>query len=186
VTGYADDLNTWGDLSHLLQREAWPTAGAPQNESYFCGPLLDADVIPPPSDHDFPKRMDAQVKAEAINWLNANMEFLLPVLATNGTLDWNQLVADASATGESRFDAQYWRANIAPTERYVISAAGTTMYRLKSDGSGFKNLFLAGDWTDTAINAGCIEAAVMSGLAASQAICGFPVKIIGATGGAER
>ncbi|MFM9963072.1 MAG: NAD(P)-binding protein [Planctomycetaceae bacterium] len=186
VTGYADDLNTWGDLSHLLQREDWPAAGAPRNESYFCGPLRDPAVIPPPSDHNFPNRMDQQVKAEAINWLNSNVGFLLPVLGANGQMDWNQLVDDSGATGAARFDSQYWRANIAPTERYVISAAGTTKYRLKSDGSGFQNLFLAGDWTDTAINAGCIEAAVMSGLAASQAICGSPAKIIGATGGAER
>lgn len=186
VTGYEDDLNTWGDLSHLLQRETWPAAGAPQNESYFCGPLKDPDVIPPPSDHDFPDRMNEQVKDAAIQWLNANMGFLLPVLDVNSEFDWNELVADPSVVGKSRFDSQYWRANVAPTERYVISAAGTTKYRLKSGASGFQNLYLAGDWTDTAINAGCIEAAVMSGLAASQAISGFPTKIIGATGGAER
>jgi hypothetical protein len=31
----------------------------------------------------------------------------------------------------------------------------------------------------TEINAGCVEAAVMAGLSASQAICGYPQKILG-------
>ena len=181
VTGYADDLNTWGDLSHLIQREAWPVASAPKNESYFCGPLKDPEVIPPPSDHNFPNRMDAKVKQAAIDWLNANTGLLMPLLATNGRFDWNQLVDDNNAVGAARFDSQFWRANIAPTERYVISAAGTTKYRLPADGSGFNNLYLAGDWVQTPINAGCVEAAVMGGLAASKAICGFPVKILGVT-----
>ena len=39
-----------------------------------------------------------------------------------------------------------------------------------SDESGYDNLFLAGDWTDSGINAGCIEAAVLSGLQAANAV----------------
>jgi hypothetical protein len=33
-------------------------------------------------------------------------------------------------------------------------------------------LVLAGDWTDTGLNAGCIEAAVLSGIRAANAIKG--------------
>jgi uncharacterized protein with NAD-binding domain and iron-sulfur cluster len=179
VTAYADDMNTWGDLSHLLAREDWPTESQPLNESYFCGPLKDSVPIPPVSDHGYPNRMNDQVKQRSIEWLESNVEFLMPLLAKQGQIDWNQLVADDHSVGIDRFDAQYWRANIAPTERYVISAAGTTKYRLPADGSGFSNLYLAGDWVLTEINAGCVEAAVMAGLSASQAICGFPQKILG-------
>lgn len=185
LTGYADDLNTWGDLSHLLQREDWPAGLAPRNESYFCGPLKAPADIPPPSDHGFPDWLNAQVQANSIAWLNQNAGFLLSKLASNGRFDWNQLVDASNAQGEARFQSQYWRGNIAPTERYVISAAGTTRYRLPPGGSGFHNLVLAGDWTDTAINAGCVEAAVMSGLAASRALCGYPQTILGEKGGAE-
>jgi uncharacterized protein with NAD-binding domain and iron-sulfur cluster len=45
---------------------------------------------------------------------------------------------------------------------------------LRSDESGYDNLFLAGDWTDSGMNAGCIESAVMSGLQAANAILGRP------------
>ena len=43
---------------------------------------------------------------------------------------------------------------------------------LRADGSGFDNLFLAGDWIDNGLNAGCIEAAVLGGLQAANAVEG--------------
>ena len=39
---------------------------------------------------------------------------------------------------------------------------------------GYDNLYLAGDWTDNGINAGCIEAAVVSGLRAANTVLGEP------------
>jgi hypothetical protein len=123
--------------------------------------------------------MAEQVKQESIAWLEANTEFLMPKLAPSGQFDWTQLIAPEGSSGKDRFDSQYWRANVAPSERYVLSAAGTTKYRLPPDGSGFSNLYLAGDWVETEVNAGCVEAAVMAGLGASQAICGYPQKILG-------
>ena len=48
-------------------------------------------------------------------------------------------------------------------------------YRLPADGSGFENLFLAGDWIDSGLNAGCIEAAVLGGLQAANAVEGRPL-----------
>ena len=45
-------------------------------------------------------------------------------------------------------------------------------YRLRSDESGYDNLVLAGDWTDNGLNAGCIEAATISGLQAANAVLG--------------
>jgi hypothetical protein len=41
--------------------------------------------------------------------------------------------------------------------------------------SGVDNLFLAGDWVRTGINAGCIEASVMAGRAAAAAIAGVTI-----------
>ena len=38
---------------------------------------------------------------------------------------------------------------------------------------------LAGDWLRTGLNYGCVESAVMGGLQAARAICGFPDKIYG-------
>ena len=53
-------------------------------------------------------------------------------------------------------------------------APGSDAHRLRADESGYDNLFLAGDWTDNGLNAGCIEAAVLSGLRAANAVLGRP------------
>jgi hypothetical protein len=88
-------------------------------------------------------------------------------------LSYDKLIARASAVGVERMDEQYFRANVEGSERYVLSVAGSRHYRLKSDGSGFTNLFLAGDWTENGfLDAGCIEACTLSGLQCARAISG--------------
>jgi uncharacterized protein with NAD-binding domain and iron-sulfur cluster len=122
------------------------------------------------------------VRRDVLEWLRANIHLLWPNFADEaGNIDWNQLVDLNGGTGEARFDAQFRRGNIAPTERYVQSVPGSAEARLPADGSGFGNLYLAGDWVRTGINAGCVEAAVMGGFGASKALCGYPKKIIGET-----
>ena len=86
-------------------------------------------------------------------------------------INWDLLVDPTAQVGEERFASQYWRANVYPTERYVLSVKGSTPYRLKPGESGFANLFLAGDWTYNVLNYGCVEAAVISGMMAVRAIC---------------
>jgi uncharacterized protein with NAD-binding domain and iron-sulfur cluster len=56
----------------------------------------------------------------------------------------------------------------------VQALPGTDAARLRPDASGYANLVLAGDWTDCGINAGCIEAAAVSGLQAANALLGRP------------
>jgi hypothetical protein len=72
----------------------------------------------------------------------------------------------------ARLVSWYYRANTDPSDRYVTSRPGSGRYRLRADGSGFDNLFLAGDWIDSGLNAGCIEAATLSGLQAANAVEG--------------
>ena len=76
----------------------------------------------------------------------------------------------SAATGASRLDDQYWRANVDPSDLYVQSLPGTDQYRLKPGSTGFDNLVVAGDWTDSGLNAGCVEAATRSGQLAAQAV----------------
>ena len=51
---------------------------------------------------------------------------------------------------------------------------GETKYRISPLDRTFDNLTIAGDWTECGLSLGCVEAAVMSGLLASNALSGFP------------
>jgi uncharacterized protein with NAD-binding domain and iron-sulfur cluster len=167
-------LHTWADMSHLLAREAWPAEpGAyPLNLAYFCGPLADRLA-------DSPNGATEQSRVDALDLLNHHLGSLWPE-AVNGAgrpgFCWELLVDNRAepASGADRLAAHYLRANSQPAERYVQSISGSTRYRLHPGHSGFANLYLAGDWTWNAINAGCIEAAVISGMLAAQALSGQP------------
>ena len=90
--------------------------------------------------------------------------------------DWRLLHAQGgkqSAT-HKRFDSQFWTANTAPTERYTLSLPGTLKHRISPLDYRFDNFTIAGDWTGCGHMAGCVEAAVMSGLLAAAAISGTP------------
>lgn len=171
MDAYVEPLNTWADMSHLLPREDWPAAADPASIAYFCGPMVGG--IPPLDDRDAPEQAADEVKETGRQWLRHNIHHLWPRATAAGdpaSLDWNLLVDPGGGQGEARYDAQFWRANLDPSERYVLSVPGTTQFRLKSGESGFANLYLAGDWTDNGFNAGCVEAAVMSGLQAAEEI----------------
>nr|WP_315250090.1 NAD(P)-binding protein [uncultured Duganella sp.] len=180
LSGFTEPYDTWAPMDQLLVREQWPAPLDPRNVSYFCS-ALPVSSYPPASDHDFPRRMAELAKQGAINQLSKEIASLWSAAGPAGAFPWNWLVDGSEATGVQRFDAQYWRANVDPSERYVMSVAGSTKYRLRTDQSGFSNLFLTGDWIKTGINAGCVEAAVMAGMQTSRAISGYPVVIEGET-----
>ncbi|HVG48731.1 MAG TPA: acetoacetate decarboxylase family protein, partial [Rubellimicrobium sp.] len=180
LTAYEDALNTWADMSHLLPVEDWRGGPEPKSVAYFCGPLADPPEVPPFTDIGYPGRAREQVKADAVRWLELCNDYIYPVLRrADGTLDLDQLICDGSETPEDRWAGQYFRANVEPTERYVLSVPGSTTARLRADRSGFGNLWLAGDWTYTGINAGCVEGAVMSGMRAAAGLAGVPPDIVG-------
>ncbi len=180
VDAYVHPLNTWADMSHLNQVEDWTPEHFPGNIAYFCGPLEDAPEIPATQAYDFPEQQGNRVKATAKQWFENNIPTLWPkIMDAKNNLNWQLLIDPQHRQGEKRFDAQFWKSNIEPSDRYVLSVKGSTKYRLRSDQSGFENLFLAGDWTLNNFNLGCIEATVISGMHVSQAISGYPTKIVG-------
>jgi uncharacterized protein with NAD-binding domain and iron-sulfur cluster len=178
LSSFSEPFDTSTPMNQLLAREAWPAGHTPQNVSYFCSAIHTPD-FPPPTDTDFLARCTGTVKLSALGQLQQQAFNLWPAAATQGSFDWQVLIDPSNNSGEARFDAQYWRANVNPSDRYVLSVVGSTQYRLTSEASGFSNLFLAGDWLKTGLNAGCLEAAVMGGMQASRAICGYPLVIKG-------
>ena len=66
------------------------------------------------------------------------------------------------------------RADWAPTERYVLTPPGTVEHRLWHRPGGLDNLVLTGDWTRNGLDVGSVEAAMTSGMLASNVICGSP------------
>jgi uncharacterized protein with NAD-binding domain and iron-sulfur cluster len=178
VSGFTEPFDTWAPMDQLLCREDWPGGQTPQNVSYFCS-AMPVTNFPPPSATGFPADCAQAVKQSALDQLQHDVYNLWPTVATPNSLSWPTLVDPRNASGPARFDAQFWRANIDPSERYVLSVVGSTKYRLRSEASGLSNLYLAGDWLKTGLNAGCVEAAVMGGMQASRAICGYPAVIRG-------
>jgi uncharacterized protein with NAD-binding domain and iron-sulfur cluster len=183
MTAYADPYNTWADMTHLVERECWPPDHYPFSLAYFCGPMPDAHPIPPFTDHEFPERERARIFEMAEEWLNLYTGHLWPHVTEgsgSGTrLNYDFLVDPAGGAGVERLRAQYFRANIDPTERYVLSVPGSSKHRLHPGRSGFENLFLAGDWTQCGINAGCVEGATISGLLCAESLSGRRVRIEG-------
>ncbi len=172
-----EPMNSWADMSDILQREEWPGDLAPNHVGYLCG-VTDAGV-PPPGDRDFPAQEQEKLKGIVVDYLNEHTGGFWPGAHRETGFDWNLLAGRCEAQGEARLDSQYLRVNIDPSERYVLSAPGTARYRLDPGKTGIANLFVAGDWVNTPINAGCVEAAVMGGLGAARAIAGDDIQIEG-------
>jgi uncharacterized protein with NAD-binding domain and iron-sulfur cluster len=145
VSGYVTPFDTYASMSHVLDAEDWPSDDPPRAVGYFCSVLPSA--VP---DALAPAAVDANVGA----FLEGPIERFWPGFDPD-------LVVSC-----------YSRANVEPSDRYVQSLPGTGRWRLPADGSGYDNLFLAGDWIDSGLNAGCIEAAVLSGLEAANAVRG--------------
>lgn len=172
------------EFHDLLKWETWPATQQPKALWYFCGLMPDYEPPPPFSDTDYPRRQRERVRTQCIQYLQASISTMLPkatVVANNPAgdpngLDFNLLVdtQNPAAQGVQRFDSQFWRANIDPTERYVTSPPGSVACRIEAWGSGFDNLTLSGDWIYTGLNVGSFEGATMGGMLASYALCGAP------------
>jgi uncharacterized protein with NAD-binding domain and iron-sulfur cluster len=176
LSGFVEPFDTWADMRHLLVHEDW--RDAPRALAYFCNVLPDG-VPPSRADRAFPDRQRERVRQNAIRFLNRDVAHLWPKASTSAGFRWDLLVdgrngAEPSDAGESRFDSQFWTANVNPSDRYVLSLPGSSRYRVSPLDGTYDNLVVAGDWTACGFNAGCVEAAVMSGRLAAHAVARSP------------
>ena len=162
VTGFAEPLGTWADMSRLLPREAWPEPG-PAAIAYFRAPAPDGATL---------DDLRRAVRARADGSLTA----LRPGARGGGGFD-DALLHPPGGEGLSD---QHLRLDMRGSERCVLSTPGSVLHRLAPDESGFDTLWLAGDWTRCGLDAGCVAAATIPGRAAAPALSGHALPIVGA------
>jgi uncharacterized protein with NAD-binding domain and iron-sulfur cluster len=169
LSGFVEPFDTWADMSQIVPQEE-PTEA--KTVAYFCSVL--ADSTPPERGHaeDWLKEQQLLVEFQAQRFLTRDIGAIWPkaVVPVSGELRWELLVAPGAALGSARLKEQYMRANVEPSERYVLSVPGSGVHRIPPGDTGFSNLYAVGDWTACGLDAGCVEAAVISGILAANAI----------------
>jgi uncharacterized protein with NAD-binding domain and iron-sulfur cluster len=171
TSAYLPPFETWASMAQTLWAEQWPDDDPARTVAYFCG-SLEAEW---PTDEDpasYVRRYEEQVRADAVRFMNRGIGLWFPNAVSEAGFDWNLLCGADGRSGASALGSQHVSVNIDPSDRYVQSVPGSDRYRLRPDESGYDNLVLAGDWTDCGMNAGCIEAAVRSGLQAANVLLG--------------
>jgi uncharacterized protein with NAD-binding domain and iron-sulfur cluster len=159
---YVEPLDTYCEMSHLLPVEHYEGT---RSIAYFCG------VQKEDRGGDQAAATES-AKQDALEFLRRDAGPLWPhAVDEDGALRPDLLVGGV--------DAQYFRANIAGSERYVLSPAGTITQRVSPAGFGVENLLPVGDWTRTGVDGGCVEAAAISGIRAAHKLIGDDHEIPG-------
>ncbi len=173
VSGFVEPFDSWADMSHLIDTEDWEDP--PASVVYFCN-VMPTGELPERDDAARKTEQTAIVHDNAVHFMNESLGYMWPdAIGDDGQFRWNLLHAPGDdSQGEDRFDSQFWTANINPTDRYVLSLPGSLKHRISPLDDRFDNLTIAGDWTDCGHQAGCVEAAVMSGLLAASALSDYP------------
>ncbi|HEY7622772.1 MAG TPA: FAD-dependent oxidoreductase [Solirubrobacteraceae bacterium] len=197
---YVEPLDTYSAMNQLLAAEEWPPDDGVQHVAYFCGVLPDAQVdkevrasraapatarrgrsTAPVRAVRTPQSLATGiVRTELARFVRDDLRVLWEGRRPPEGLP----TAPQHPSTNPRRSREYVRANWAPTERYDLTPPGSLVHRLWPNESGFANLVLAGDWTRNSLEVGSVEAAMTSGMLASNAICGSPAidRIVGING----
>jgi uncharacterized protein with NAD-binding domain and iron-sulfur cluster len=169
MTAMGMPFETWADMTHTLATErAWrktrplPESGqaediAPSAQArarsvaYFCAVVPDTAV---PTE----AQAQARVKAGLDALLKGSIAPFWPGAFPGGKLREDLVVAT------------HLQANWQGSDRYTLSLPNTIQYRISPLDRSVMNMTIAGDWTASGLDAGCVEGAVMSGMLAAFAI----------------
>ena len=137
-----EPVDTYSDMSYLIGRENWSGKDNVKGIVYFCGVLPDSTPPKIRTQAD----ADRSVEAYTLKMLEEHCSELWPsayqTVGGKSTFDWDLLVDPNGGQGPARLNAQYMRANFAPTERYTQTPHGNVEYRLWPEESGYDNLLL--------------------------------------------
>lgn len=185
ITGaFAKPFDTWCDMAHTVPEEGWRER--PKTSVYFCAVLPDPAQPPAEGDMTYQPARDAEVRRNAEDFLEGPIRAVWPgafdvsggfrwdILKTTEAPEGSQPTSVTVPAGRARFATQFWRANVNPSDRYVIHTPGSWRSRISPLDRTYDNLTIAGDWTDSGFHSGCVEGAVMSGLLAAHALSGTP------------
>ena len=156
LDGWREPLHAYAAMNQVLDREDWASQGKhPKHVAYFCSQLNVTD-FPHQNVSDFPETMSQIVKQNALRKLSYARD-VWPNSFQNGHFNWTMLTSPPDLVGIQKFDSQFWRANIDPSELYVQSPVNSSIHRIETDGTEFRNIYFTGDWIATGINMGCAE-----------------------------
>ena len=169
LTALGTSFDTWADMTHTLPAErahrirAESEYDRARSVAYFCAALPDAVIAKLKMENARPaRRAPAEGRARSGR------------AAPQG--DATRL---AACLQRRKNDPQleigrHVQANFEGSDRYTLSLPGSLACRISPLDRSVENMTIAGDWTACGLDAGCIEAAVMSGMLAACAISGKP------------
>lgn len=183
ASGFAEPFDTFSDMTELLKVEPKPREEPiPRGLVYLCSVRPDPPMPPRPAPPTLVEDLALFLGQRAgYLWPDARgdqgklAEEVVIGVDTNGSLQ--DIGKDISSTKGSR--APFYRENDEPADRYNLSLPGTAELRIEPGNTGYENLYAAGDWTACILNAGCIEAAAISGMLAAEALLAEQLPIIG-------
>jgi len=181
LTGFAQPQSSLGQLGHLIATERWG-ANPPRTVIYHTGALA-AGVRPPDQRSQmlgYAEKQRREWREQFELWLATNYREVFP----RGPKAYEDLLAllrvpdgVQAPTPADRLAQQWFSIGCNPSDFYVLSLPGQMRLRMAPHESGVRFMMLAGDWTKTDLNCGCVEAATQSGMLAARALSGDPVYV---------
>ncbi len=99
MSSFVEPFDTYADMSHLLDREAWPAGEGAGSVAYFCNALPATREPAAAPDPAFPAAAEATVKANAIAFLRRWGSHLWPACVdpATGEFRWDLLAGGGAA-----------------------------------------------------------------------------------------
>src|SRR5262249_10458798 len=116
IGGYVEPFDTIADMRHLVEIHR-PDALA--SILAFCNVYPTEGLSATGMTRAARAESDEAVRRNAIAFLNNDFAQICPGALKRypNSFRWDLLAGDPEGTGEQRFDSQYWRANVEPSDR---------------------------------------------------------------------